>query len=40
MILHTHNDETDYLDVKLPENEFISRNASRQNMFGRFETQS
>jgi hypothetical protein len=27
MILHTHNDDMDYLDGKLPANEFISRNA-------------
>ena len=36
MILHVHNDGTDKLDLKAVANEFVSRNTSRQNMFGTF----
>ena len=34
MILHTHNDVTDNLNLKDLANEFISRNDSRQRIFG------
>ena len=35
MILHVHN-ETDMLDLTAVANEFVSRNASRQSIFGKF----
>ena len=36
MVLHVHITETDLLDIKHIGNEFISRNSSRQHIFGRF----
>ena len=34
--VHVHITETDLLDLKQIGNEFISRNSSRQHIFGRF----
>ena len=36
MILHVHNDETDDLNMEAVASEFVSRNSSRQNIFGKF----
>ena len=36
MVLHVHKTETDLLDLKHIGNEFIGRNSSRQQIFGRF----
>ena len=36
MVLHVHKTETDLLDLKYIGNEFIGRNSSRQQIFGRF----
>lgn len=36
MILHTHYEETDELDLNVIAKEFVSRNTSRQNIFGHF----
>ncbi len=36
MILHTHTDETDELDLRAIANEFVCRNSSRQRIFGHF----
>ena len=36
MILHIHTDETDKLDLTAVANEFVSRNSSRQSIFGLF----
>ena len=37
MILHIHKDLTDALDLDKVANEFVSRNASCQNIFGKFD---
>jgi len=36
VILHIHNDDTDKLNIVDVANEFVSRNSSRSNIFGRF----
>jgi hypothetical protein len=36
MILHIHCEETDKLDLAAIANEFVGRNCSRQNIFGKF----
>ena len=36
MVLHVHNEETDQLDLTTIANDFVSRNDSRQSIFGKF----
>ena len=36
MVLHVHNEETDQLELTTIANDFVSRNDSRQSIFGKF----